>query len=179
MAEPRLVEEKVLCRGRRFSFGQRTIMYRGKRIIRDVLFHPGAVVILPLLSDENVVMLRQYRPGPLEWVYELPAGTIEEGEDPYETARRELVEETGYEPKRLRLVFKAYPSPGVSTETMYMFIAEELVKRKPEPEESEILETIVVPFAKALEMVKSGEIVDGKTVMLLLYYACFEKRMCS
>lgn len=176
MEEPRLVEERLLCRGRRYALAQRVIEYRGVRAVRDVLLHPGAVVILPLLDGDRVVMLRQYRPGPLEWLYELPAGTVEEGEDPEETARRELVEETGYEAGRLRLLFKVYPSPGVSTEVMYMYLAEDLRYVGARPEKGEFLETVVLGLDEAVDMVRRGEIVDGKTVMLLLYYDRFLRR---
>ncbi len=88
MGLPRLVEERVLCRGRRFALGQRVIEYAGVRAVRDVLLHPGAVVVLPLLDGERVVMLRQFRPGPLEWVYELPAGTREPRQETHEEAHR-------------------------------------------------------------------------------------------
>jgi ADP-ribose pyrophosphatase len=170
---PKLVEEKTLCRGRRFALGQRVIEYRGVRVVRDVLYHPGAVVVLPLLDSNRVVMLRQFRPGPLEWVYELPAGTVEVGEDPAETARRELLEETGYEASRVELLFKAYPSPGTSTEVMYMYLATGLRYVGARPERGEFLEVVVVPLDKAIEMVREGVIVDGKTIMLLLYYKLF------
>ena len=173
MAEPRPAGERVLCRGRRYALAQRVIEYGGRRIVRDVLLHPGAVVVLPLLDDDRIVMLRQFRPGPLEWVYELPAGTVEEGEDPVETARRELVEETGYEASELRLLFRMYPSPGVSTEVMYMFLARGLRYVGARPEESEILRTVVLRLDDALDMIARGEIVDGKTIALLLYYAVY------
>ncbi len=169
---PVVVGEKELCRGRRFTFKQYVINVGSREIVKDVLAHPGAVVILPLIEHE-VIMLRQYRPGPRRWIYELPAGTVEEGEDPEETARRELLEETGYEAQDMRLLFKMYPSPGVSTELMYMYLATNLVRRSPSPEEDEILEVVRLPYSRVLEMIYNGEIVDGKTIALILYYHVF------
>ncbi len=173
MGLPRLVEERVLCRGRRFALGQRVIEYAGVRAVRDVLLHPGAVVVLPLLDGERVVMLRQFRPGPLEWVYELPAGTLEPGESPEEAARRELVEETGYDAEELRLLLKVYPSPGTSTEVMYMYLATGLRYVGARPERGEFLEVVVLRLDEALEMVRRGAVPDAKTALLLLYYDRF------
>ncbi|MEM4971562.1 MAG: NUDIX hydrolase, partial [Sulfolobales archaeon] len=110
MKSPISISQEILCRGKRFLFARVAIDFGDRRVIRDLLIHPGAVVIIPLLDNEHILMLRQYRPGPLSWIIELPAGTIEPGEDPRSTAERELLEETGYRAGELIELFKMYSS---------------------------------------------------------------------
>ena len=167
-AEPRILGFRELCRGRRFVFGQVEVVIRGKRQVYDTLRHPGAVAIIAVDDSGRVLLERQYRPSVGEWLYEIPAGTLEPGESPEETARRELVEETGYEPGWLRLLARFYTSPGISTEEMYIYAAGDLRKTEARPEEDELIETLWVPMDEALEMIKRGEIRDGKTVAGLL-----------
>lgn len=175
MREPLAISQEILCRGKRFTFSKVAVDFGGgRRVIRDLLIHPGAVVVIPLLGEDRIVMLRQYRPGPSRWIVELPAGTIEEGEDPEETAERELLEETGYRAGRLRQLFKMYSSPGVSNEVLYVFLARDLEYEGPSHQEDEEIEVIVVGLSEAIEMIGRGDIVDGKTIASLLYYITFE-----
>jgi len=157
------------CRGKRFTLARVEAEVDGRRITRDVLLHPGAVAVLAVDSG-RVLLERQYRVPVGGWIYEIPAGTREPGESPEETARRELVEETGYEPLELTELFRFYPSPGVSTEEIHVFLAERLryVGARPEPDEA--IETLWVGLDEALEMVRDGRIRDGKTIAALLYY---------
>jgi len=175
LTEPRIVERRTLCRGRRFEFCSAIVEYGGRRFSRDLLLHPGAVVAIPFLGEEKIVLLRQWRPGCNCWLYELPAGTLEPNESPEETIRRELVEETGYRPGQLELLGYFYPSPGVSTEKIYVYAAYKLEHVGARPEEDEILKPIVVEFDRALKMVLEGEIVDGKTMIALMLYAMRER----
>jgi len=165
---------KVLrrCRGRRFELAVVEAEAAGRRVRRDVLLHPGAVAVLAV-EDGRVLLERQYRVPVGGWLYEIPAGTREPGEEPAETARRELVEETGYEPGELVELFRFYPSPGVSTEEITVFLARRLryVGARPEPDEA--IETLWVGLDEALEMVERGVIRDGKTIAALLYYKVF------
>jgi len=166
--EPRILGFRELCRGRRFVFGQVEAVIHGRRQVYDTLRHPGAVAVVAVDEAGRVLLERQYRPSVGEWLYEIPAGTLEPGESPEETARRELVEETGYEPGWLRLLARFYTSPGISTEEMYIYAAGDLRKTEARPEEDELIETLWVPMDEALEMIKRGEIRDGKTVAGLL-----------
>lgn len=167
------VEREILCRGRRFSFARARVYVGGRSFERDLLVHPGASVVIAMPSPGRLVMVRQFRPGPGGWVLELPAGTVEEDEDPAETAKRELREETGYEAEEVERLFSFYSSPGLSTEVMHVFLARGLKRSKASPEKDEVLETVEVGLEKALEMIKAGEIVDGKTIASLLYYTRF------
>jgi ADP-ribose pyrophosphatase len=170
---PVSISQEILCKGKRFTFAKLTIDFGDKRIMRDLLVHPGAVVIIPILINEHIVMLRQYRPGPLDWVVELPAGTIEAGEDPRSTAERELLEETGYRAGELRELFKMYSSPGVSSEVLHVFLAKQLTYEGSSHQEDEAIEVIKISIKEAIKMIRSGEIVDGKTIASLLYYVTF------
>ena len=176
MTEPRIVERRTLCRGRRFEFCSAIVEYGGRRFSRDLLLHPGAVVAIPFLDEERIVLLRQWRPGCNCWLYELPAGTLEPNESPEETIRRELVEEIGYKPGELELLGYFYPSPGVSTEKIYVYIAYKLEHVGTRPEKDEILKPLVLEFNKALKMALNGEIVDGKTMIALMLYAMLKER---
>ncbi len=169
---PRIESRTLLCRGKRFSLYQvRVVDERGETSIKDLLVHPGAVAILPILDEDRVVLLRQYRPGPDDWVYEVPAGTIEPGEDPRETALRELEEETGYTAASLEYVGSLLPSPGVSTERIYLFIARGLAKlHEPSPEKGEYIEVFTVGIEEAVRLVLSSPAMDAKTLALLLLY---------
>ncbi len=145
----------------------------GSVIRRDMIFHPGAVVILPVLDAENVVLLRNYRFVLGETLWELPAGTVEPDEPLEACARRELIEETGYSAARWRSLGYLYASPGVLDEKLHLFVAEELTAGDMRPEADEQLEPKVIPFADAIRMCLSGEIKDAKTITSLLLWEKF------
>ena len=171
----RIVSRKTLCKGKRYALASIVLEdNRGLVVEKDLLQHPGAVVVLPLLEGDKILMVYQYRPGPNKWIYELPAGTLEPGEDPEEAAQRELEEETGYRASVLRKLFSAYSSPGVSTEILHMFVAEKLERTgSPRPEKGEYLKPVAVSYTESLEMINRGEIVDAKTIALILFYDRF------
>ena len=165
----KVVGEEVLCRGKRFSLKRLTIEFRGERFHRDILEHTGSVAVLPVLEDgTTVVLLRQWRPGCRCWLLEAPAGTIEPGEKPEETARRELLEEAGLEALELVHLGITYPSPGTSSEKMHLYFARARQASQPRPERDEILETLRMPFKKLYEMAVRGELTDAKTALLAL-----------
>ncbi len=145
----------------------------GRWLRRDVVLHPGAVVIVPLVDAERVVLLRNYRFIVEETLWELPAGTLEAGEDIADCARRELAEETGYTAAWWHYHGFVYASPGVLSERMHLFFARELTPGPPRPEEGEKLEPSIVPLAQAMAMIRSGEIHDAKTVVGLLLWQQF------
>jgi len=132
--------------------------------------HPGAVVILPILSDGRIVLIRQHRIAVEENLIELPAGTIEPGEEPIVTARRELMEETGYRANDLIPVLKFYTSPGFVKEEMRLFKATKLTAGPMSLDEDEKIEPLLVTLPQAMKMVLSGEIRDAKTIVAILWY---------
>ena len=142
----------------------------GATVRREVVRHPGAVTILPLVDADHVCLIRNYRMAVARTLIELPAGTLEPGEDPLDTARRELIEETGYRAARLELLHTFFLSPGILDERMYLFLASELTAGDAQREACEEIENLVVPWQQAIEWVLQQKIQDAKTIVGLLYY---------
>jgi ADP-ribose pyrophosphatase len=135
----------------------------GRRVSRDVIRHPGSVVILPLVDAQRVCLIRNERIAVDRTLIEAPAGTLDPNEDPLSAAGRELQEETGYRAGKLRLLQHFYPSPGILDEGMHLYLAEDLQPGPPEREPGEQIENLVTSFAEALEMIRDGRIQDAKT----------------
>jgi ADP-ribose pyrophosphatase len=142
----------------------------GQPIQRDVILHPGAVAILPLVDAGHVCLLRNHRPVVGATLLEIPAGTLEPGEAPEAAAVRELIEETGYQAGRWRKLTAFYPSPGVLSECTDLFLAQELTPGPSRPERDEQLESVVVAWDDALRWVQDGTIRDAKTLVALLLW---------
>ncbi len=142
----------------------------GQSVVRETVEHAGAVVILPLLADGRVCLIRNYRYAVEETLIELPAGTLEIGEQPLETAHRELIEETGYRAARIEPLHTFYASPGILTEQMYLFVASDLTPGEQQLEAGEQIQCLEVSWLQALDMVRRGEIKDAKTLVGLLMY---------
>ncbi|MCC9604316.1 NUDIX hydrolase [Blastopirellula sp. JC732] len=142
---------------------------------RDIVRHPGAAVILPIVGDDQICLIRNYRVSVEETLIELPAGTLEPNEPPEITAARELTEETGYTAESVELLVKFYPSPGIMDERMFVYVATGLTAGAPEREAGEEIENLVVSLDEAISMIGDGQIKDGKTIAGLLYYERFRR----
>ncbi len=147
----------------------------GRRTTREVVEHNGAVVIAPLDADNNVLMVNQYRYAIGKYLLELPAGGIDDGEDPKTTAIRELQEETGFKPKKLISLGGFYSAPGFSNEYLHFFVATDLAPSRLTAEDTAEIELVRMPLARALELVISGKIQDAKTIAGLLLYQEWRK----
>jgi ADP-ribose pyrophosphatase len=163
----------VLHRGRKFDLEVVELPGRnGKTLKREVVRHPGAVVILPLLDgpggDPRVVLIQNHRPAVAKALYELPAGTLEKGEPPEACAARELIEETGYRAATLTPLGRFYTSPGMSDELMWAYAATGLTEVGQELEEDENLTVHPVGAREAIRMIDSGELIDGKSMLTIL-----------
>lgn len=170
-SEGRKDKYRYLYKGERISFKVLDInLPNGRLFKKEIVEHPGAVVILPLLNDK-VIFLKQFRYALNRWVYELPAGTLDkQGESLEKCALRELEEETGYIADHAKEMFRMYSSPGFSTEIIYSFLVEKMIKSDAKPEETEIIKVIELSFNKTLELIREDKIVDAKTIASLLYY---------
>ena len=146
---------------------------KGVRATREVVTHPGSVVVLPVLDDGRIVMIRQYRHATRQYLWELVAGRKEPEETPKQGAARELMEETGYRAKRLTVFFDMFPTPGFLEERMYLVLAEGLKAGEARPEEDEKIEVHAYKVKELTEMMRKGRLKDGKSVAGILYYLTF------
>lgn len=143
---------------------------------REVVRHPGAVVILPLVEDDRVCLIRNFRISVNQTLLELPAGTLEPGEDPALCAPRELEEETGYRAERIELLHAFYLSPGILDEKMHLYAATGLTAGPTRREPGEEIDNLVVPWEEALRLVAAGEIRDAKSLVALLWWDRFRRK---
>ncbi len=142
----------------------------GHRFRHEVIFHPGAAVIVPILKGERFVLIKQYRAATNRVIWEFPAGTLEHREAPLACAKREIVEETGFQARKWRKLVSFYPAPGISTEFMHIFLASDLIQKKTELDKDEFIETEIVSFKRLQKMMLDGTIVDAKTMIGFFYY---------
>jgi ADP-ribose pyrophosphatase len=161
----------MIFQGRKIQVAVDTTTHAdGRTIQRDVVLHPGAVAILPILDREHVCLLRNQRPIVGDTLWEIPAGTLEPNEAPELAAVRELAEETGYQAGRWRKLGEFYPSPGVLSERTRLFVAEELTPGVMRPEADEQLEPHTIPWTQALAWAVDGTIRDAKTLVALFWW---------
>ena len=167
----------IVYHGKKFNVLKKPIMLpSGKKVVKEIVEYPGAAAILPLVSENTILLLKQYRVALDSWIIEIPAGTLKPNETPLECAMRELEEETGFKAKEWVKMLEIYTSPGYSNEILHIFLAKGLKRGVKKPEESEILENIYLTLDEALNMVERGEIKDAKTIIALLYYAHYFRR---
>ena len=142
---------------------------------RDIIRHNGSVVILAVVDaskkDPLIVMERQYRHAAGQYLWEVPAGKMDEGEERLAAAKRELKEETGYRAKKWTKLGRYFASPGFLGEWMQVFLAEGLIAGEATPEEDELLEVVLVPLSEVLQMIDEGKILDGKTLVSVQLYS--------
>ncbi len=166
----RIVSERVLARGHAFSFVELQVRSPDGAYTNQIVRHPGAVTILALTSDPEprVVFVENYRASVDRRVLELPAGKLDEGEDPSRCAHRELIEETGYEAGRIERLGEVLTSPGLTDERMYLFLAQDLRQVGARPEDDEDLIVRSIPVDSCLDMARRGEIEDAKSALTIL-----------
>lgn len=164
----------VLFRSQRFSVVREShTTPDGREIARDIVRHPGAVAILPLLDDGRVCLIQNQRASVGQTLIELPAGTLEPGEDPAVAAARELTEETGYRARRIELLAVFFMSPGILDEKMHVYVATGLTAGDQRLEPDEAIVPLRASWNAVLTMLRDGRIQDAKTIAALLYYNAF------
>ncbi|WP_455280555.1 NUDIX hydrolase [[Eubacterium] cellulosolvens] len=141
----------------------------GEVFEREVIEHPGAVAMLPFLDDGRLLLIKQYRHPVNEVLLEIPAGTLHKNEDPKDCARRELIEETGYEAGKIEELISCFLAPGYSSEKIHLFHASELRRVGDSPDIDEMIELYPISIEKAQNMIKTGEITDAKTISGISY----------
>jgi ADP-ribose pyrophosphatase len=172
-----LLSSEIVFEGPLFRvLRDRLIEPGGQENARDIIRHNGSVVILAVDNTKNkrnpwIVVERQYRHAARQFLWELPAGKLDAGEDALAGAKRELQEETGYQAKKWKPLVEYYPSPGFLGESMKVFLAEGLVAGDAKPEDDEQIEIRLVKLADVIKMIDKGAILDGKTLSSVLLYA--------
>ena len=145
------------------------LMPSGKSLSRQILEHPGAVVIIPKIGPGRYLLIRQFRFAAKDWLWEFPAGGVEPGESLKKAAGRELVEETSFRPRRLQKLFQFYQTPGISGEIMHLYLAEDLVPDYACGDEDEEIEVSQFSLKELEQMIKRGKICDAKTILGIFY----------
>ncbi len=146
----------------------------GKPCTREIIEHNGGACVL-YVEDEKILLVRQYRYAYGESIYEIPAGKLDNGEEPIVAAARELEEEAGIRAEKFELLYVNYPSPGYTNEKIYIYRAYGGQKVKAHLDDGEFLDVEYIPVARVREMLKNGEICDGKTIIALQAYFLSEK----
>lgn len=178
----RVLKSEVVYTGPLFRITKDKIVEPdGRESTRDVVRHNGSVVVLALdpgksRKDPWIVMERQYRHAANGYLWELPAGKLEPGEDPLAGAQRELEEETGYRAKKWKPLVEYYASPGFLGESMKVYVAEGLTLGQTNFDEDENIELRLVKLSDVIKLIYSGEVLDGKTMGCILYYANLKKK---
>ena len=137
---------------------------------REIVVHPGAVVMVPVTKEGKVLLVRQWRRATGKVLMELPAGTLEEGEPPLETAKRELQEEIGFKSNKITSLGGFFSAPGILTEYLHLYLAEDLEESQLDPDENEELDLHEMTLEEALAAVERGEIEDAKSIAGLSRY---------
>ena len=174
MKKVRVFSSRVVFRGPVFNVMRDQIIEpSGVRATRDIVRHPGSVVVLAIddtRKEPRVLLERQYRYAANDFLWEIPAGRIDEGETELAAAKRELLEETGYTAALWNRALRYYASPGFMDETMSIYLARKLKKGKAQPEEDESIQVRLVPMSAALRMAANRTIADGKTLLALFWF---------
>jgi ADP-ribose pyrophosphatase len=165
MQTPEVLSTNVLHRYRIFAIVEQALrLPSGRTVVRQVVHHPGAVVIMPQLEDGRLILIAQYRFAVGETLLEFPAGTLEVGEAPLACAWRELLEETGYRADHWRPLGTIYASPGFCDETQHLFFASGLVPEHAAGDEDEILEVKRLTVEEVERAIAGGALVDAKSI---------------
>jgi ADP-ribose pyrophosphatase len=168
---PEVISSEVVYPGKLIHVVRDTVREGSQTYMREVVGHPGGASVVPFFEDGTVAFVSQYRHPARKYVLELPAGKIDPGERPAETAARELEEELGLVAGRVEQLSEFYTTPGFCAERLWVFLATDLKETARRHEEDEIIEVARMPLARALALVASGEIEDAKTIIGLLLAA--------
>jgi ADP-ribose pyrophosphatase len=167
----RILRSKVIYKGPVFGVRRDEVLEPGGiRTTREVITHPGSVVVLPVLPDGRILLIRQYRHATRQFLWELVAGRMEPGESPRRAAARELIEETGYRAGKFRVFLDLFPTPGFLEERMYILLAQELTSGEARPEIDEKIISRAFTYTRLKHMIRRGKLRDAKTIAGLLYY---------
>lgn len=174
--QAQILSSKMIYEGPVFGLRRDEVLEpTGVHATREVITHPGSVVILPVLPDRRILLIYQYRHATRQFMWELVAGRIDSGENARQAAARELIEETGYRAKRFKLFLDVFPTPGFLEERMFLFLAGGLTPGEATPEEDERITAKAFTRAEVEKMIRRNTIRDAKSIAGILYYLRFLK----
>ncbi len=167
----KIKKSKTVYKGSRIQLLVEEIQVKDhkKTLKREVIKHPDVAVIVPQFKNKKLILVRQHRYAVNKYFWEFPAGTCDGKEKPLTCAKRELVEETNHSAKSFKKLLSFYPTPGISTEHMHLFLATDLYPKQGQPDEDEFLEVQAFSLNQVNTMIRSGKIKDGKTILAALY----------
>lgn len=173
LTEKAFKKSKVYC-GKAVDFYSDTVILPdNKKSVREYLYHPGAVAVIPFINKTDIILVKQFRYPVNKITYEIPAGKLDKKESPLKCASRELKEETGYGAKTIKKILSFWPTPAFSNEILHIYAAMDLSLGNKCPDEDEFVENVFISYKQALEMIKNGKIKDSKTIIALTYLAVF------
>lgn len=146
----------------------KVVLPDGRETLREVVEHPGAAAVVPVLPDGRVILVKQFRKPVEEVLLEIPAGKLEKGEDAESCVLRELEEETGFRAGKISKILEYFPSPGFSNECIHLFEACELQEGKKNLQQDELIEIVFLSVPEILKLIKNGKIKDSKTIIGML-----------
>lgn len=156
----------LIRKGRVFDFYAETItLPNGVSMAMEIIRHPGAAAVVPVLDDGSILLLKQYRHAVGGFIWEIPAGTLDPGENARQCAERELIEETGYAARHFEQLTEITPLPAYSDERIHLFLATDLTRAAQNLDEDELLDVHRVALRQAIKMIADGEIQDAKTIV--------------
>lgn len=166
----KIINSEILFEGSFLKMDRLTVILPdGKEATRDVVRHPGAVAVVAMVDDENIIVVEQFRAALNKTLIEIPAGKLEKGEDPLECAKRELEEETGFIPGEIEYLGKIATGPGFTDEIIYIYKASDLVKGTKGGDEDEFIDIKTISLENLKKMIRDGEIIDAKTISSIAY----------
>ena len=166
--QPEIISSEEIYNGKIFDVTLDRIREGEIEYEREIVSHDGSAVIIPVYADKTIALVKQYRHAAGKYLWEIPAGSLEKGENPEEGARRELEEEVGAAAGKLELLSEFYVSPGFLSEKMFVFLATDLTETAQNLEEDELIEIEKFTFERAFEMIRQNEIEDAKTIIGLI-----------
>lgn len=172
ISDQKAISHQQVYRGRVVKLDLVTVeLPNGEIVMREIVTHPGAVALVALDDENQVLLVRQFRSASGRVMLEIPAGTLELDETPIVCAERELQEETGYKPQKLEPMGGIFVAPGYTTEYIHLFLARDLIESRLEMDSDEFIEVVKLPFKDVLTKIDAGEIEDAKTITALLRVA--------
>lgn len=169
MEKNKVLNSEIVFKGKIFNIKRdKVLLDNNKEAYRDILVHKGATCAVPITKDNKIVLVKQYRHATEDFLYEIPAGGLEDGENPKDCIIRELQEEIGYKPNSVEFLYQIYLAPGYSSEKIYCYLCKDLEKSSLPCDDDENIEVVEFTFEEIWNLIRNGKIQDAKTISCIL-----------